>query len=174
MIAMDRTRRLGMVAVVAFLSLTLLSVGGSSMIVTAQQGPPYNPPYPFPPTFPVNEFDFRITPSTTLVKLQQGQTGALTVWIAPFCPNSTTTIRCDSTVLQTVYLSISGCPGGAFCALDKQVVQLPPDYQAGSNFIIYTFFGITASSSPTLITVTGTNQFGVTHSATFGVIVCYC
>jgi hypothetical protein len=53
-------------------------------------------------------------------------------------------------------------------------VLLPPLYQAGSNFIIYTFHGISVGSSPYLITVTGTDQFGDTHSASFGVIVCYC
>ena len=173
-IDMEKPRRFGMVLLAAFLSLTLASVGSASVIVTAQPGPPYSPPYPFPPTFPVNEFDFTITSSTTLVKIQQGQTGGLVIWVTPFCPNSTTTIKCDSTVLQTVYLSISGCPGGAFCALSRQVVNIPPDYQGASNFIIYTFFTITPSNSPTLITVTGTNQFGVTHSTTFGAIVCYC
>jgi hypothetical protein len=156
---------------VAFLVLTLaLVVGGIFANVNATQ----SPPYPFPPTFPVNNFDFTITTSKTLVKIQQGETGHLVVWVNLYCPNSTTTIKCDSTVLQTVALSISGCPGGAVCVLDRQQVQLRPRYQAASNLIIYTFTTITTSSSPAQMTVTGIDQFGDTHSATFGAIVCYC
>lgn len=155
---------------VVFLVITLTLVGSMFVDVNAQQGPPY----PFPPTFPVNNFDFSITPSATLVKIQPGETGGLVIWVNLYCPNSTTTIRCDSTVLQTVTLSISGCPGGAFCILDRQQVQLPPLYQAGSNLIIYTFATITPASGLTQVTVAGTDQFGHTHSATFDVIVCYC
>jgi hypothetical protein len=131
-----------------------------------------NPPFPFPPTFPVNNYDFTISTSATLIRIQPGETGGLVVWVDLYCPNSTTTIRCDSTVLQTVNLQISGCPTGAFCILDRQQLLLPPRYEAGSNFIFYTF-----STSPigvTLITVTGTDQFGHTHSANFGVVACYC
>lgn len=154
---------------VAFLSLTLMLVVGG-VYVNAYQ----SPPYPFPPTFPVNNFDFTISTSATLINIEPGESGGLVVWVNLYCPNSTTTIRCDSTVLQSVDLTISGCPGGAFCILDKQQVLLPPLYQAGSNFIIYTFPAISVSSLPHLITVTGTDQFGDTHSASFGVIVCYC
>ena len=159
---------------VTFLTLTLaLVVGGVFTNVNATQW--YSsPPYPFPPTFPVNNFDFTITTSTTLIKIQQGQTGGLVVWVNAYCPNSTTNIRCDSTVLQNVYLSLSGCPSGAFCILDRWTVQIPPVSQAASNLIVYTFFGIAASSSPVMVTVIGTDQFGQTHSASFGVIVCYC
>jgi len=159
----------GRALAVTFLSLTLMLVVGG-VYVNAYQ----SPPYPFPPTFPVNNFDFTISTSRTLIMIQPGQSGGLVVWINLYCPNSTTDIRCDSTVLQSVYLTISGCPGGAFCILDKQQVLLPPVYQAGSNFIIYTFPTTSVGSSPYLITVTGTDQFGDTHSASFGVIVCYC
>ena len=159
----------GRVLAVALLSLTLLLIVGS-VSVNAYQ----SPPYPFPPTFPVNNFDFTITASTTLIRIQPGQSGGLVVWVNLYCPNSATNIRCDSTVLQTVSLTISGCPGGAFCSLDRQQVLLPPVYEAGSNFIIYTFPAIPVSATPYLITVTGTDQFGNTHSASFGVIVCYC
>jgi len=156
---------------VTILTLTLtLIVGGVFANVYAYQ----SPPYPFPPTFPVNSFDFTLTASSTLVKIQQGQTGGLIVWANLYCPNSTTNIRCDSTVLQTIYLSVSGCPGGAFCVLSRQVVQVPPVTESASNLIVYTFFGMSASSSPTLVTITGVDQFGHTHSVSFGVIVCYC
>ena len=159
----------GRALAVALLSLTLVLVVGG-VYVNAYQ----SPPYPFPPTFPVNNFDFTISTSRTLIMIQPGQSGGLVVWVNLYCPNSATNIRCDSTVLQSVYLTVSGCPGGAFCILDKQQVLLPPVYQAGSNFIIYTFPAIPVGSSPYLITVTGTDQFGDTHSASFGVIVCYC
>jgi hypothetical protein len=166
-----RRREFERALTVTFLALTLvLVVGGIFGNVNAYQ----SPPYPFPPTFPVNNFDFSLTTSATLIKIQQGQTGGLVVWVNLYCPNSTTNIRCDSTVLETVYLSISGCPGGAFCILSRQVVQVPPVSQGASNLIVYTFFGIGASSSPVLMTVTGVDQFGHTHSTTFGVVVCYC
>ena len=168
------TRRdLHKILAVGFLVITLsLVVGGIFGNVEAQ---PSSPPYPFPPTFPVNNFDFTVTPSTTLIKIQQGEAGGLVVWVAPYCPNSTTTIRCDSTVLQTITLTISGCPSGAYCVLDRQQVQLPPDYEAGSNFIIYTFSSVTATNNQVAsITVTGVDQFGISHSATFGVIICDC
>ena len=164
-------RKIERAIAVTFLALTLALVAGGALTnVSAYQ----SPPWPFPPTFPVNNFDFTISTSTTLIKIQQGQTGGLVVWVNLYCPNSTTTIKCDSTVLQTVYLSISGCPSGAFCILSRQVVQIPPVSQGASNLIVYTFFGITAGSSPVLMTVTGVDQFGHTHSANFGVIVCDC
>ena len=154
---------------VGFLVITL------ALLVTSVEAQPASPPYPFPPTFPVNNFDFTVTPSTTLIKIQQGESGGLIVWVAPYCPNSTTTIRCDSTVLLTITLTIAGCPSGAYCVLDRQQVQIPPDYEAGSNFIIYTFSTVAATNNALAqITVTGVDQFGVSHSATFGVIICYC
>jgi hypothetical protein len=159
------------VVAVTFLVLTLTLVVGSITVNVAAQ---WSPPYPFPPTFPVNNFDFSITPSATLVKIQPGETGALVVWVDLYCPNSTTTIRCDSTVLLTITLSSLGCPAGAYCVFDRQQIQLPPLYQAASNFIVYTFSSITPASGLTQVTVVGTDQFGHTHSATFGVIVCYC
>ena len=169
---MGTRRDLHRILAVGFLVITLaLVVGGIFGNVEAQ---PASPPYPFPPTFPVNNFDFTITPSTTLVKIQQGESGGLVVWVAPYCPNSTTTIKCDSTVLQTVTLTIAGCPSGAYCVLDRQQVRLPPDYEAGSNFIIYTFSTVTVASTLAQVTVSGVNQFGVSHSATFGVIICNC
>ena len=106
MIGMPLRRNFGKALAVTLLALTLTLVV-SGVFVNAYQ----SPPYPFPPTFPPLNFDFTITTSTTLVKIQQGQTGGLVVWLNLYCPNSTTTIRCDSTVLQLVTLSISGCPG---------------------------------------------------------------
>ena len=150
---------------VTFLALALaLTVGGVFTNAYAE----------FPPTYPVGVFDFTLTPSTTLIHIQQGQTGGLFVWVNLYCPNSATDIRCDSTVLSTISLSISGCPSGAFCILSNQVIQVPPVTQGATTVLVYTFFGISASSSPTLVTVTGVDQFGHVHSASFGVIVCYC
>ena len=171
MIDMPQRGKSRAILALGLLALTLSLVAAGALVdVNAQ----WSPPYPFPPTFPVNEFDFTITTSATLIKIQPGETGALVVWLDLYCPNSTTTIKCDSTVLHSVTLSISGCPGGAFCTLDKQQVLLPPLYQAASNLIVYTFLGITTSSGLSQMTVTGTDQFGQTHTATFGVIVCYC
>jgi len=151
----------------AFLALTL-ALGISGTFVHAVQ----SPPFPFPPTFPVNTLDFRISTSTTLIRIQPDQSDALVVWVDLYCPNSTTTIKCDSTVLQTINLQISGCPGGAFCILDRQQVNVPPFSEASSNLFIYTFS--TSPIAPTLMTVTGTDQFGHSHSASFGVVACYC
>lgn len=122
--------------------------------------------------FPIGNFDFALTAGSTLVKMLPGSSGVLPVWISLYCPNSTMTIRCDSTVLQTVTLQSSGCPSGSFCMLDKTQVLVPPLYGAGSNFVIYSF--AFASSGVTTITVTGTDQFGHSHTTTFGVAVCYC
>jgi len=166
-----RKRQFERALVVTFLSLTLaLVVGGLVTNAYAYQ----SPPWPFPPTFPVNNFDFTLTASTTLVQIQQGQTGAVTIWINLFCPDSTSNIRCDTTQLQTIYLAVSGCPSGAFCVLDRQQLEIPPVSQGASDLIVHTFFGLTASSNPTLVTVTGVDQFGDVHSVSFGVIVCYC
>ena len=172
MVTMTLQRELQRTLAVCFLVLTLALVAGGILVnVSATQ----SPPYPFPPTFPVNSFDFTITTSATLVKIQQGQTGGLVVWVNLYCPNSTTNIRCDSTVLQIVSLSLSGCPSGAYCVLDRQQVTLPPLNQAGSNLIIYTFTTVPAGSNQVAqITVTGYDQFGHIHSAVFGVIICYC
>jgi len=166
-----RRREIERALAVTFLTLTLaLIVGGIVTNVSAYQ----SPPWPFPPTFPVNNFDFTLTTSATLIHIQQGQSGGLDVWVNLYCPNSTTNIRCDSTDLQTIYLSVSGCPSGALCILDRQVVNVPPVSQASSELIVYTFFGVSASSSPTLMTVTGVDQFGHVHSVNFGVVICYC
>jgi len=170
---MQLRRECQRVLAVTFLVLTIaLMVGGIFTNVSATQ----SPPYPFPPTFPVNNFDFTITTSTTLVKMQQGESGGLVVWVSPYCPNSVTPIKCDSTILSTITLTISGCPSGAYCALDRQQVQvLPPLYEASSNIIIYTFFSVGATNNQVFqMTVTGVDQFGDTHSAVFGVIICEC
>jgi hypothetical protein len=169
MITMLR-RGFGKALAITILALTLTLVVSGAFVNATQ-----SPPYPFPPTFPVNNFDFTITTSTTLVKIQQGQTGGVVVWLDLYCPNSTATIRCDSTVLQIVTLYISGCPTGAFCSLDRQQVQLPPLYQGASNLIIYTFSTVPVGNNQVAqITVTGVDQFGQSHSTSFGVIVCYC
>ena len=128
--------------------------------------------------YPIENFDFTLSASTTLVKMQPGASGILTVWVNPFCPNSTMAIRCDSTVLQTVTLKSSGCPPASFCMLDRTQVLVLPLYGAGSNFVIYS---TSCSSSPcsstssgvTTVTVTGIDQFGHSHTATFGVAVSY-
>ena len=154
-----------------FLVLTLaLIVNGVVTNAYATQ----SPPYPFPPTFPVNNFDFTLTASSTLIKIQPGQTGGLFIYVDLYCPNSVTDIRCDSTVLQNVYLAVSGCPGGALCILSKQELQIPPVTEGASSLIVYTFFGITSNSGPATMTVTGIDQFGHTHSVSFGVIFCNC
>jgi hypothetical protein len=126
----------------------------------------------FPPTYPLDEYDFTISASTTLVRAQPGSSAALVIWVSLFCPNSTTTIKCDSTVLQSVTLQSSGCPSGSFCILDRTQVLVPPLYGAGSNFLIYSFSF--AATGVTTVTVTGTDQFGHSHSTQFGVILCNC
>jgi len=161
------SRLFGRTVALVFLALTLALVVSAASVNAWQ-----SPPYPFPPTFPVNTFDFTLSASATLLKIQPGESGAVVVWLNLYCPNSTTTIRCDSTVLQRVDLTVSGCPGGAFCILDKQEVLMPPLYQAASNLIIYTFS--TTPIGATTITVTGTDQFGQTHSVSVGVVACYC
>jgi len=123
-------------------------------------------------SYPLVNFDFTIVPTRTLVRMQPYSSGSLAIWVKPFCTNSTSFIQCDTTVLQTISLSLTGCPGVAYCTLDRQVVLAPPLYSASSEFVIYSFSGSTAG--PSTITVTGTDQFGHTHSAQFGVILCYC
>jgi hypothetical protein len=147
------------IALVLIVTLTLL-VSGSFVIAT------------FPPTYPVGNFDFTISASTTLVRAQPGSSAALVIWVSLFCPNSTTTIKCDSTVLQSVALQSSGCPSGSFCMLDRTQVLVPPLYGAGINFLIYSFSF--AATGVTTVTVTGTDQFGHSHSTQFGVILCNC
>jgi len=170
-VAMHAVRTLEKTLAVTFLLLTLALVfSGIFTNVYAYQ----SPPYPYPPTFPPINFDFTITTSSSLIKIQPGQTGGVIVWVNLYCPNSVTNIRCDSTVLQTIYLTVSGCPGGALCVLSRQEIQIPPVSEAASNLFVYTFFGVSTSSSPTLMTVTGIDQFGQTNVASFGVVVCYC
>jgi hypothetical protein len=128
--------------------------------------------------YPIGNFDFTLSTSTTLVKMEPGLSGVLTVWVSLFCPNSSMSIRCDSTVLQTVTLRSSGCPPSSFCMLDRAQVLVPPLYDAGSNFVIYsTSCSLSpcssTSSGVTTVTVTGTDQFGHTHTTAFGVAVTY-
>ena len=128
--------------------------------------------YAYQTPFPIMNYDFAISASTTLVRMQPGSSGALVIWVSLFCPNSTSTIRCDSTVLQTVTLQSSGCPSSSFCMLDRTQLLVRPLYGVGSNFVIYSF--AYTSSAVTTITVTGTDQFGDTHSTQFGVVLCDC
>jgi hypothetical protein len=133
--------------------------------------------YGFPglgPNIPAH--DFTLTASKTLIKIQPGMSGSLVIWVNLYCPNSTSSfvnIRCDTTILQTVNLQIvGGCPGGAYCILDRTQVLVPPFYQAATDFFIYSFS--LSGGGVSTITVVGTDQFGQTHSTQFGVALCYC
>ena len=139
--------------------------------------------YAFPGEGPnIPALDFTITASRTLIRIQPGMSGSLVIWVNLFCPNSTSTIRCDSTILQYVTLQIvGGCPGGAYCVLDRTQILVPPLYGAGSDFFVYTFTPADVSTqdrmnlySLSTITVVGIDQFGQTHAAQFGVVLCYC
>ena len=139
--------------------------------------------YGFPGSGPdIPALDFTITASRTLIRIQPGMSGALTIWVNLFCPNSTSTIRCDSTILQHVTLQIlGGCPGGAYCVLDRTQLLVPPLYGAGSDFFVYTFTPADVSTqskmnlySVSTITIGGIDQFGQTHVVQFGVVLCYC
>lgn len=129
--------------------------------------------YAYITPFPIINFDFTLTSSTTLVRMQPEASGTAVIWVNLFCPNSTLTIRCDPTVLQYITLKVdSGCPSASYCMLDRTTILVPPLYGAGSNLIIYSFS--TSTSGVTTITVTGIDQFGNSHSTQFGVVVCYC
>jgi len=126
----------------------------------------------FGPNIPA--YDFTLTASSTLIKIQPGSSGALVIWVNPFCPGSTVLVvpQCDPTLISVVNLQVSGCAPGAFCILDRTQVLVTPLYSAESNFVMYSF-----SFTPTgvaTITVTGTDQFGQSHVTQFGVIACYC
>jgi hypothetical protein len=123
-------------------------------------------------SFPPQNFDFTITASRTLIKIQPSASGSLVIWVKPYCTNSTSFILCDNTVLQTVNLQLSGCPTGSYCTLDRTQVLVPPRYSAPSDFVIYSFS--MGTSSVATVTVTGTDQFGHSHATQFGVILCYC
>lgn len=131
--------------------------------------------------YPLENFDFTLTAGTTLIKIQPGQSGTLVLWVSPYCGNSTSIIRCDSTSLQSVTLQSSGCPASSFCMLDRTRVLVPPLYGAASDFVVYSFGlnyctiqGCQAPPGATTVTVTGTDQYGHSHSTQFGVIVCWC
>jgi hypothetical protein len=120
--------------------------------------------------------DFVLTASKTLIKTQPGMSGSLVIWVTLYCPNSTSSfvnVRCDTTIQQQVNLQIiGGCPGGAYCILDRTQLLVLPIYGAASNFFIYSFS--LSGSGVSTITVVGTDQFGQTHSTQFGVALCYC
>ena len=134
-------------------------------------------------SYPEGNLDFVLTASTTLVKMQPGQSGSLVVWVRSYChnfdynftQNSTANHLCDSQYSYAplnVNLQFSGCPPGAFCSLDRTEVLAPFSYGAGSDFVVYSFSS--SSSGVTLITVTGTDVFGNSHAVRFGVATCYC
>jgi hypothetical protein len=147
------------------LILLAMTIVTSGVIVNAYAFPGYGPNIP--------AFNFTITASTALIKIQPGMSGALVIWVDLYCPNSTSTIRCDSTILQTVNLQIlGGCPAGAYCILDRTQLLAAPIFAASSEFFVYSFSS--APSGASTVTVIGTDQFGQTHTAQFGVIVCNC
>ncbi len=127
----------------------------------------------FGPDIPA--YDFTVTASATLIRMQPGLSGSLVIWVQQFCASSTVLVlpQCDPTLTNIVNLQLSGCPAGAFCILDRTPVLVTPRYSAQqSDFIVY---GISSSTSGvTLITVTASDQYGHSHVAQFGVIVCYC
>jgi hypothetical protein len=126
-------------------------------------------------SYPLTNFDFTITASRTLIRIQPGSSGSLVIWVNLFCTNSTSRgpwALCDRTVLQTVNLQLSGCPTGSYCALDRTVLLEPPLYSATSNFVVYSFSAL--PTAVTTITVTGVDQFGHSHAAQFALILCYC
>jgi hypothetical protein len=123
-------------------------------------------------SFPREDFDFTITASRTLIKIQPSASGSLVIWVKPYCTNSTSFALCDTTVLQTVNLQVSGCPTGSYCSLDRTQVLNPPLYSGSSEFVVYSFS--MSTTSVTTVTVTGTDQFGHSHATQFGVILCYC
>jgi hypothetical protein len=152
-----------------FLVLTLTLIISGSYVSATQLPPPAN-------------FDFVIAASRTLIKMQPGASGSVAIWVQLFCPNSTANQLCDSTQLQTVSLQLSGCPSSLYCMMDRAVVLAPPLYTADSNLVVYSFalnpcVPIKCSNVNTnaaTISVTGIDQWGHTHTAQFGVIVCYC
>lgn len=158
---------------IMFLVVTLTLVIGGPYVNA------FNPPGGTPP---LSNFDFTIHASTTLIRMQPGSSGSLAIWIEPYCNGqydptpSVSWGLCDTNELMTVNLTVSGCPSNLYCILDRTTVQAPPLYRTQSEFLVYsftcaTFSCTTASSIPTTVTVTGTDQFGHTHSAKFGVIL---
>ena len=144
-------------------------------------------------SYPQGNLDFVLTASNTLIKMQPSSSGSLVVWVRSYChnfdynftQNSTANHLCDSEYSYAplnVNLQFSGCPTGAFCALDRQQVLAPFKYGGGSNFVVYSFASSFCASSnfctppPSVSTiiVTGTDAFGHSHSVRFGVVTCYC
>jgi hypothetical protein len=166
---MHTIRRYAKCVSIMFLVVTLtLVIGGS--YVNADN------------SWPLHSFDFTIHASTTLIRMQPGSSGSLAVWIEPYCNGqedptpSVSWALCNTNELVTVNLTVSGCPSNLYCILDRTQVQAPPLYRTQSEFLVYsftcaTFSCTTFTSTPTTVTVTGTDQFGHTHSAKFGVIL---
>ncbi len=163
---MHTIRRYAKGAIIMFLVITLTLVIGGAYANAYENGNESGN------SFPPQNFDFTITASRTLIKIQPSASGSLTIWVKPYCTNSTSFILCDNTVLQTVNLQLSGCPTGSYCTLDRTQVLFPPLYSAPSHFVIYSFS--MSTSSVINVTVTGTDQFGHSHATHFGVILCYC
>jgi len=141
-------------------------------------------------SYPEGNLDFVLTASTTLVKMQPGQSGSLVVWVRSYChnfdynftQNSTANHLCDSDYSYAplnVNLQFSGCPTSAFCALDRQQVLAPFKYEGNSHFVVYSLSSfcppstICPAPNVSTIIVTGTDMFGHTHSVRFGVVIGY-
>jgi hypothetical protein len=124
----------------------------------------------FGPDIPA--YDFTLTASGTLIKIQPGLSGSLVLSVNPVCLSSRVLVapQCDLTLINTVNLQVSGCPSGTFCILDRTQVLVSPFYSAASDFVVYSFL----PSGVTIITVTASDQFGHSHVAQFGVLVCNC
>jgi len=137
--------------------------------------------------------DFILTASKTLIKTQPGMSGSLVIWANLYCPNSTSSFvsqgpsppsfGCDTTILPIVTLQIlGGCPGGAYCVLDRtQILVLPVGpiaSESATNFFVYSFSFNAGNNNPggsvSTVTVLGTDQFGHSHTVQFGVALCYC
>jgi hypothetical protein len=155
-------------------SVILLVVGFTiimSGVISVYAFPGYGPDIPAQ--------DFVLQASKTLIKFQPGMSGSLVIWVSLYCPDSVSSFvnqrwfGCDTTIIQEVNLQIvGGCPGGAYCILDRTQLLVPPIYGAASDFLIYSFS--LSGSGVSTITVVGTDQFGHTHSTQFGVALCYC
>ena len=144
--------------------------------------------YGFPGLGPnIQAPDFILTASRTLIKTQPGMSGSLVIWANLYCPNSTSSFvsvgpsppsfACDTTILPIITLQIvGGCPGGAYCVLDRTQIWVLPvgpiASESASNFFIYSFS--LSGGGVSTVTVIGTDQFGHTHSVQFGVALCYC
>ena len=152
--------------------------------------------YAFPGLGPnIQAPDFTLTASKTLIKIQPGQSGSLVIWANLYCPNSTSSFvsvgpsppsfACDTTILPLINLQIiSGCPGGAYCVLDRtQIWDLPVGpiaSESATNFFVYDLTSActacscgTCPSSVSTVTVIGVDQFGHTHAVQFGVAIGY-